>query len=449
MTGRERLALVLGLGLTLAVRLVYLALVQPLPVRSDASGYDAAARRLISTGSYAFPVGSDLWHDDVFREDAWPTFLERPANAWAMPGYPGFVAGLYRIFGAGPERYRPVRLTQALLSSLTVALCFWIARRMIGPPAGWVALALNALYPPNVWTTQYLLTETVFALMFTGQVALMVRATRSRSLFAYALVGVATAAAVYVRPVAAISPVGLVAFEGYRWLRRSLPRMAIGPLCVRFALSGLAFGLLISPWVIRNRRLYGAFVPTTSAASLPGIQGDLTLRGLPVPMAAYAQTARPGITGNDDHRYAEWIAAQVKANAPRMSAGDLVRLQLARARMLGQALTTPFTFSGPPVRVGSWPFAMQAVILALALVGLWNRRANGRPLMLLGGILSLHVLVYWSVSNLWSRYLYPLMPLVLVLAAGGCVALAGGGTQSPSAAAGSAAAATGVARPRR
>lgn len=228
MTRREGWALVLGLGLTLAVRPVYLALA-PLPVRSDASGYDAAARWLVATGSYAFPVGGDLWVEDVFREDAWPAFLERPANAWAMPGYLGFVAGLYRVFGTGPERHR-------------------------------------------------------------------------------------------------------------------------GP----------------------TRR-----------------------------------ACRPG---------------------------DLARLQVARARMLGQALTTPFTFPGPPVPVRSWSFAMQSAILALALVGWWRRRADAPALLVLCGVFGLQVLAYWSVSNLWSRYLYPLMPLVLVLAAGGATALAAPGTPSTDAA---------------
>ena len=429
---RERLALALALGLALAVRLAYLALVHPFPVRSDASGYDAAARRLIATGSYAFPVGSDLWTDDVFAEDAWGTFLGRPANAWAMPGYTCFMAGVYRVFGAGPERFRAVRVAQALLGTLTVALCFWIARGLLGPPAAWVALALNALYPPNVWSTEYLLTETLFTVTFAMQLALMVRATRSRSRVAYALLGVATAVATYVRPVAIIAPAGLVAWEGYRWLRRSSGRIAFGPLGVRFALAGLTFALVMAPWVIRNGRVYGAFVPTTSAVGLPGIQGDLALRGLPVPMATYAQSARPWLTAYDDRRYAERIITQVRDHAPRMSGADVVRLQLARARMLGRALTTPFTFAGPPVSVRSLPFTMQAVLLALALVGLWHHRRDGRAVVLLGGAVVCYVLPYWMASNLWSRYVYPLMPLVLVLAAGGCVALVRRGRGLPA-----------------
>ena len=89
---RERWGLALALALALGVRLTHLATVEPVPVVSDASGYDAAARRLVATGTLAFPVGVELWRDDVFREDAWAAYLTRPSNAWTMPGYPILVS---------------------------------------------------------------------------------------------------------------------------------------------------------------------------------------------------------------------------------------------------------------------------------------------------------------------------------------------------------------------
>jgi len=75
---------------------------------------------------------------------------------------------------------------------------------------------------------------------------------------------------------------------------------------------------------------------------------------------------------------------------------------------------------------------MQAVLLTLALVGLWHHRRDGRAVMLLGGVAVCYVLPYWMVSNLWSRYVYPVMPLVLILAAGGCVALVRWGRRLPA-----------------
>ena len=139
------------IALALALRLIHVSLGVPMPLRSDASGYDAAARRLVSAGSYAYPVGRDLWDEDVFREAAWETFVQRPANAFAMPGYPWFLAAVYRLSGTGPERLPAVRWAQAALGALTVALVFLIADAVLGRRAAWTAAGLNALYPPGIW----------------------------------------------------------------------------------------------------------------------------------------------------------------------------------------------------------------------------------------------------------------------------------------------------------
>jgi len=424
MRDRERWGLALAIALSLAVRLGHLAAVAPLPVVSDASGYDAAARRLIATGTLAFPVGADLWRNDAFREDAWGLFLDRPSNAWTMPGYPFLVAGLYRLFGTGPGRFHAVRVVQALLGTVLVALGFWIARRTFGADAGWVALGLGALYPPALWTPEYLMTETLFAALFMTQVALILRAERRGRRTDYALLAIASAGATWVRPVGAVIPAILLVLEGHRILRSREPRAALAGGIARFAVFGAVLALLLAPWVVRNARLYRAFVPATSAADFPAIQGDMRMRGLAAPLATSAQFAQLQLTGFDDHRYARQVTALLRGYLPPATLADLVKLQIARARMLGEALTTPFTFAGAPVPGLTPGSALQSALLALGVIGLWSLRRSWRSLALFAGVLAGYGLPYWLVSNLWSRYLYPVMPLLLVLAAGGTVQIA-------------------------
>jgi len=188
-----------------------------------------------------------------------------------------------------------------------------------------------------------------------------------------------------VRPVAAVVPMVLVAIEGAGGLRRSASATGIGRVPVGAAALAATVAVLLAPWVVRNARVHHVFMPATAAAGFPGLQGDLALRGLPVPVVTYALLARPGLTGHDDHAYVQRIIGLVDAHMPRATAGDLVKLQFARARMLGQALTTPFTFPGPPVPVGSVPFVLQSALLALALVGLFRLRRVPRSLFLLAG----------------------------------------------------------------
>ncbi len=410
------------LALALVVRLLYLGLVTPMPVVSDASGYDAAARRLIGTGSYAYPVGQRFWADETFREDAWEAFVRMPPNAFSMPGYAWFVAGIYRLGGVGPERFEHVRMAQVFLSVMTLALIFGIGDAVLGRRAAWAALALNAFYPPGIRAVQYLLTETLFTFLLVVQVALMVWASRSRRGLAYGSLGLATAAAVYVRPVAGLVPLLLLALELKRLGAGSSSPLPIGRLAARFGLLGFAVALSMAPWVARNGRVYGVFMPTTSASMLPAIQGETIVRGLPFPAETIPQLADLAPYGNDDHRFAVESAARITAGTPRATLAEVLTAQRRKARMLGVALTSPFTFFSTAAPAVSASFAMQAGLLALALIGLWRRRREPEALLLLGGVPIYFAAVHWMVSILWSRYLYPAMPMVLMMAAAALVA---------------------------
>jgi 4-amino-4-deoxy-L-arabinose transferase-like glycosyltransferase len=404
------------LVLALAARLLYALLLPAPPVISDASGYDAAARRLLATGSYAFPVGQALWSEDRFRDDAWGTYTRMPANAWSMPGYTVFLAAVYRFSGTGAGRFTAVRCVQALLGTLTVALVFALADALLGRRAAWVAFALNAFYPPSVWAAQVLLTETVFTLLLLSQVAIMVWAARSRRPIAYVLLGVATAAATYARPVALLVPGLLLAFEAWRWLRSPAARRTIGRQAACFGVLGLATAAMLAPWWLRNQRIYGVFMLTTSASVLPRVQGELLVRRLPIPDQSYAQYALPALTANDDRLYAIGVAKRIHAIMPPSSAVDRSAAREERLRLLGRALTLPFTqnLDKPPIL--SWRVMMQVLILALAGLGVWRHRRRAEVLLLLAAVPAYIVLLHWEIAMLLPRYLYPAMPFLLILA---------------------------------
>jgi len=426
----------LGLVLLVALvpRLLFVALNSAPPVRSDASGYDAAARRLVATGTYAFPVGRALWSEDIVREDAWASYLAMPSNAWAMPGYSLFLAGIYRLSGTGPGRLTAVRLLQAMLGAAMVALVFLIADSLLGRRAAWAATILNAFYPPSLSLAGYLLTEALFTFLLAAQIAVMARAAGSRRVGAYALLGALTAAAIYVRPVAAFVPLLLLGLESHRWLQDAPSRRALTRHALRFAACAGVAAALLAPWWIRNARIYGVFMPTGSAVALPAIQGELMAHGLAVPDETYAQWALPALTGNDDHVYAEKVARRILAVSPLTSEPGVAAGQLGRARMLGPALFSPFTFDSRSYPWASWQIAMQAAILGLAVFGWWRHRRRLEVSWLIAGAAAYVVLVHWQVGLLTPRYLYPMMPLLLTLAGAGVARMVSGRAagQTPS-----------------
>jgi len=177
------------------------------------------------------------------------------------PGYPLFLAAI----GAGstdaestPAR---VKVVQALIGAGTVWLIAALAFRSAGPAAGVIAAALAAIYPPLVFVSAYVLSETMFAALAMSAALVLQMAVQRNSiasgghqsrnalgLAAGALVG----AAILTRP-AALFFLPLATL----WLM-STRRMV---LAVAFVAAAAA---AIAPWTARNLRVHDRFILVAS-----------------------------------------------------------------------------------------------------------------------------------------------------------------------------------------
>jgi 4-amino-4-deoxy-L-arabinose transferase-like glycosyltransferase len=177
---------------------------------------------------------------------------DQPANPqhFRTPGYPLYLAALYRL--AGGNDVRLVALSQVALSLLTLALVYWLGRRLWNRTTGALAVALLVLDLPSLTYTLFVMSETLFTLLLLlGAIALMMLvepATGARIRWALAggiLLGLAT----LVRPVSyyLALPLGVgVSWLGWRggWGRA---------LVVRCLLALLAsYALLVGAWQVRN-----------------------------------------------------------------------------------------------------------------------------------------------------------------------------------------------------
>jgi len=121
--------------LAVALRLVYcLATLGPGRSLPTLREYEVAATRLLERGHFESP----LVRDSDVRE---------PSNL-LPPAYVLLVAGVYRAFGIQtPAATLVLHLTNALATSLAVVPVFFVARRLGGQLAGWLAAGLLAVNP--------------------------------------------------------------------------------------------------------------------------------------------------------------------------------------------------------------------------------------------------------------------------------------------------------------
>lgn len=186
---------------------------------------------------------------------------EGQPQIWFMPGYPFFLAAIYRVVGDDPWG---VRVVQALLVAVSAVFVFHACRRLFGVGPATIAFALVGTLPAWFIYPSTLNAETLVLAL--GSVLLWVLARdvphpSSVRLVWAAGAGLITGALVLVKPefaVWAIAP-AVIAY-GRRRLLREIVAVA--------AVATLACVLVVAPWTVRNGATFGRFIPFSIAGGV-------------------------------------------------------------------------------------------------------------------------------------------------------------------------------------
>jgi 4-amino-4-deoxy-L-arabinose transferase-like glycosyltransferase len=181
-------------------------------------------------------------------------------DAITAPIYPLFVAACYRAFGQRPW---VVLLVQCLIDSLSALLLVACMSRWFGAPTGFVTGLLYALEPFPILYCSMLLTDILFVFTLVATLNALSRAVGRGAEARWAWVGLGAAGmgvATLIRPAGQFLPVVLLLALALEHRRRPA-RLA------RWATASLAvFALVVSPWLIRNARVFGHVFLTTSGS---------------------------------------------------------------------------------------------------------------------------------------------------------------------------------------
>jgi hypothetical protein len=205
--------------------------------------------------------GIDHYHDFaqiLARGEPFPT-TDVP---W---GYAYFVAFFYKI--AGPKAWVPVA-AQALLNGLLPLLVYLVVRRDFGERVGITAAVLTGLFSFNTIYASTESTDSVCTVLFFGSLAAFARARSRHSLMLFAVAGVLIGIASQFRPnlilFAPVLALATLVFGGQA-------RRDFGPV----VLYGAAAALIALPWTIRNYRLTGELIPTSTHGGVQLWYGSL------------------------------------------------------------------------------------------------------------------------------------------------------------------------------
>ena len=232
---KKLLLLILLSALLLRLLLLF---IDTQPLRSDSLTYHQIALSILS-GEYT---------------------IEGRTTALVVPGYPIFLAGIYSLFGDGQFG---VRLVQSFLDVLTCYLFFLVCRKFFDEKYSLIALSVFAFFPSNALYTQSVLTESLFGLF-----AMLVFLNVLRGSFdnRILLTGILFGAAILVRSSFSIAvlliPLYIFIFKQQLFDSISIIKPAINSLLF---ITGLI--IILSPWMIRNKQVMGAFTLATQGGS--------------------------------------------------------------------------------------------------------------------------------------------------------------------------------------
>ena len=398
---RSRRAIIAAAGVALLLRLAFgLFYWTGKPLTHDEREYLSLAESLASGRGFTYAEAHESGTGQRFAR---------------APGYPAFLSVL-RVNDDADAAPVPVKVVQALLGAVVVAMIGLLAWIAAGPQAGIAAATLAAFYPPLVWLSAYVLSESLYMPLALGSVLLLGEATRRadaarspRAGGALTLTaGVIAGLAILVRP-AMLLFLPLAAL----WLMRRRQ------ITLALALPVTAL-LVVAPWTIRNLHSYGRFVLVASEGGVTFWTGNHPLAHGEGDLAANPEikrreiefrAAHPGLTAEAlEPLYYQDAWAQIMAR-PGWWLGLLARKAFYTIVPVGPSYTLH------SMRYLLTTVVPYALLLPFAVAGFIIISRQGRPpvpLYLLGASTLLTCLIFFPQE----RFRLPVIdPLVIVGAA--------------------------------
>jgi 4-amino-4-deoxy-L-arabinose transferase-like glycosyltransferase len=321
-------------------------------------------------------------------------------TALLSPGYPLFIAGFFRLFGAFSWHAAvAVMLAQLTFNLLTVLLIVRLTHQLFGALAADFAGFFWAVSPPLIWMPTIFWETCLSTLLLTSMVAIAMRSAQGSG----ALPGACTALAGLVNP-ALLPPLlavlGWIAWQ--QWKTR--------PWYLPWAM--LVFCLIYAPWPLRNARALHAFVPARSTVGL-----ELWMGNHPGGKGFLDESLFPIFNRQEYDRYS--AVGEISYMREKSSAAKVyVRVHpLAFLRL--SALRVWRFWTGTGNQDGSILFAWHAVLTTvLGLAGVWRLIATNRARIAI--LYSLPLIVFplpYYITHAEFRYRLVVDPLLTILAA--------------------------------
>jgi len=409
----NRLAVVAAVSLAAAVRIAVVMFGKTYAFPSEWD-YGFEMGRIAAALAEGHGFSCSTWHCGELGPATY-----RP-TAWMSPLYPGLLGGLFRIFGS----YSMGAAVAALLIQTAVAcaccvLLLRLGELLAGARAGFIAAALFAFYPAAVhFSTQKIWSTVPSVALLLTLLLLVIHVSVTASIAAAALTGVVMGLSALMDPVAvAFYPFALL------WLL-AMGRARAGRTLLGIAVIVSTTVVIMSPWALRNYRVFGELVSTKSNFGHELYLGNNTLGAdadlVQTRIALMGEQPTPLLTDEERASVRESNEARQSRVYARRALAFIRAEPAAFVKRCVQRFVRYWTVMRGLTRPGHFVATVAFLsIVLLAAVGAYGRRMSLPVLSLvLLAVASLPLPYYLTIVEHW-RYRFPVEVLLLAPAAAG------------------------------
>ena len=195
-------------------------------------------------------------------------------TAFIAPGYPLFVAGIFRLFGSDSfTSALVILLLQVAVNLVTIAIVMHVARSLFDQRTAIIAGFIWACSIPVVWIPTIFWDTSIATCLLMGLIALALHFRGRMTPRLWCGLGLYCAIVGLINPAMLL----ILAAIGIWMIWQQRPRSLGGPL-----LAVVVFAVAFSPWPIRNALVFHAFIPLRTTVGFemwmgnrPGAKGFL------------------------------------------------------------------------------------------------------------------------------------------------------------------------------
>ncbi len=389
-TPRTRVVVILALAFLIRLGAI-LAIQNPQQVprnlaEADAPTYYVLAENLLNGTGYRY--GDDL-----------------EPTAKRTPGYPLFIAAVFKIFG---RSFNAVRVFQCLFEVMTVAMILSISTLLFESHLiGSLAALAYVFYPPAILSTTYIMTESLYTFLLIASVMSLMLAILDKNRWIALAAGILFGLATLTRPGSIMVPFVLLVVG--LMIRRKLWK----PLVI----SLIGFLIAMLPWGARNHSIYGKWILTSTLVGANLYKGN----HLPTEGAFFTSTdslLTPALKSALVDVNEATRDSILKIEAFKMILANKKRVALLTLKKIPR-LWLNLGYGRPPSKKSLLLAVSHMIMLILAAFGLRALKPQTRYLSFVPvTIIIVSSLAYLAVAS-EVRFVFPLIPLVLPFSAAG------------------------------